>query len=143
MTTRAESERMAAISSQTVADLRKIGAHHVADRMERCARERRHRTPGGGRNWTCRGAACPWCSRRLLARWQSGLFDWVGDGDGVSYASIPLAAGGHIRDVVRSYRRALRDLRDREGRKRRVWRQMYAAGIVLPSAGGRAARQTG
>lgn len=138
MTTRAQSEWLRAVSQKTVADLRQVGVAEVADRLERCAAERRNRTPDR-RNWVRRSAACPWCGRTLVRRWQTGLHDWVGSGADVSYVCVALPGSGHLRDVVRCFRRALRDARDRAGRKRRVWRHMSAAGIVLPGASGRVA----
>jgi hypothetical protein len=139
VTTRAESERLRAVSRQLVADLRQAGAQHVADRLARCAAERRQRRPGV-RNWSCRSVGCPWCGRALLRRWQGGLHDWVGgDAGDASYVVVPLAGGGELRGVVRAYRRALRDWLGRRGRSSRAWRAVAAGGLVMPRAGGRVA----
>lgn len=134
MTTRAEMHGLRVASSEVVAALRDIGEMHVADRLERCAVARSHRATHC-RPWTCRSAGCPWCCRALMRRWQATLFDKIGGGADVSTVVVHLdGSHGELRDVVRQFRRAMRDLRDRAGRRRRAWRTISVAGMFLPGA---------
>lgn len=137
MTTRAEMQALREASRQIVAALRDIGATDVADRLERCALARSHRIIGR-RHWTCRSAGCPWCCRPLGTRWLTTLLDRTGDGTDVSTVIVPLApTEGDLRSIVRTFRRTLRDLRDRAGRRRRNWRRLSAAGMLIPGGTGR------
>ena len=132
MTTRAEMTALYETATATVPALRQIGAGHVANRLHRCMIERRHRQPGR-RNWSCRGIACPWCSRTLVTRWHAGLIEWIGTGASVSVVRVPLVyVPGELRSAVRAFRRALRDTRDRQVRRpgQQAWRPVEFAGTL-------------
>lgn len=137
MTTRAEMHSLRDASRQTVVSLRALGADYIADRVERCAVARCHRVEGH-RPWTCHSAGCPWCVRPLLARWLRTLLEVTGSGPGVSTIVVPVGANdADLRSAARTYRRALRDMRDRAARRRRAWRAVSVAGVLLPRAAGR------
>jgi len=115
-------------AAEVVRALYASGPEVVAERIARCAAQRRHRVPGR-RPWTCRGIGCPWCGRGLVQRWWYGLRAWVSAGDGpTTLIQVPLA-GDDVRPVVRYFRRALRDTRDRAGRRDRRWREVEFGGL--------------
>lgn len=137
MTTRVEMQLLRTISDETVKGLLLIGENYVAGRLARCSSARASRT-SDYRHWSCRNSACPWCGRAKLARWYTGLASWVRqNGDPVSVFIVPLKpSSGGVQATTRIFRRRLRDLRDRAGRRRRVWRAVMATGMLVPASEG-------
>jgi hypothetical protein len=67
-----------------------------------------------------------------MRRWVNGIRSWVG-GDEVSTIIVPVVYHpGDFRRAVRTLRRSLRDLRDRQARKpgHRAWRQVVFGGML-------------
>jgi hypothetical protein len=124
-------QRLFATAAATSQALRAADLPVAADRLERCANARRLRT-SSCRGWACRTSWCPWCARPLLKRWMNGIRVWVGEDD-ISTLRVPVHyEPGRLREAVRVLRRALRDLRDRRGRRlgEKPWRSMSVGGLL-------------
>jgi len=130
MTTMREMDLSYITQQQVIEILHENQDHHLATRLERCMTARQHRHYGSGWPYSCRSAACLWCRRAMIRGWWAGFLYWSKAATTLSLAIIRLQSSEGLPDAVRRLRRALRDVRDRTARRRRVWRSVAFAGMA-------------
>jgi hypothetical protein len=121
---------MYAAQEAAIVALLSIGEVDLADRLERCAAERRARHNGDCWPYSCRSAACVWCRRAMIRGWWNGMCHWSAEAATSSLAIIPMHSSAGLPDAVRRLRRGLRDVRDKIARHRRSWRDLSFAGMA-------------
>jgi hypothetical protein len=130
MTTDHQMAMMYAAQQEVIVALTEVGEPDLANRLERCVTARHERRGGDGWPFTCRSAACLWCRRAMIRGWWHGMCRWSAEATTWSLAIIPMNSSAGLHNAVRRLRRGLRDVRDREARRRNRWRDVCFAGMA-------------
>lgn len=109
----------------------------LAGRLWRCQQQRQERRAGlrDRVDRPCRSVACEYCRRWRGREWRERAADQMVDADNAhsSMVTVMLKRTGDltmVRDVVRDFRVALRNLRDRRAREDARWRKMATVGLA-------------
>lgn len=131
---------MEARTSELVAALRDSGdsvALDLACRLWQCQQQRHERRSGirDRVDRPCRSIACEYCRRRRGREWRERAAAQMrhAEIEHSSMATVMLARTGdmeEVRDVVREFRVALRNLRARRAREDARWRSMSVVGLA-------------
>ena len=145
-TNRASVVEMEAQLTQMVAELSTLGddvSVDLAERLLHCQMERRARAkaffqtgrPLMGWPYRCKSAACWACRRAIMSKWRGRAEELFADAESAdcSYTTVLLARIGglsSLTNVVKKFRRDLRNIRDAWARKSATWNSLSVIGHI-------------
>ena len=126
--------------SSLIEALRSSGGHveiDLAGRLWRCQQQRHERRRGlrDRVDRPCRSVACEYCRRWRAREWRERAAEQMSSAENAhsSMVTIMLERAGElsaVRDIIRDFRVALRNLRDRRARADGRWRKFAAVGLA-------------
>jgi hypothetical protein len=145
-TNRATVANMEAHLTEMVAELSTLGddvSVDLAERLLHCQMERRARAKAFAQTgqplmrwpYRCKSAACWACRRAIMSKWRGRAEELLADAKSAdcSYVTVLLARIGglsSLREVVKKFRRDLRNIRDGSARKSASWNSLSVMGHI-------------